>query len=448
MIKVFLYMFFIFSYLNIFALDNLVTKDFILRQKKLTKILKLKNGIPVVYKKMENTEVLSLAFVINYGYKDIEYELKESFDLMLDIMPQATQKYSKDKIKELTEQYNTYIKCKVKNDFSLCFMNTINDFFTPMFDVFASVIKAPLFLVENFNIAKTRYLYSLKSELESPFIISDELAASLFYTSKHPYFKPTEQSIVDLEKSVFDNMSVLYQKLINSKDFFITVVTSLDEQNLIKSLENKFGDLKYTKNKKYPKIVSAKYDPNNHIKYKYRDLPVTYVTIYFEIPSYVSDSRIPLQFMLNILQDRLFENIRTDKNLVYTISLDVSFYKAIGVGKIIFSSSNWKLVLDEVYKNINLLKKSKLSIEEFDNYKVEYVTSYYSSLETSSSLMQALIRNFYYFKAFKLYDIPFKINKLKFQEAQKVYNKFVKDFRIGILTPTQNNSSTKVNTQN
>lgn len=135
------------------------------------------------------------------------------------------------------------------------------------------------------------------------------------------------------------------------------------------------------------------------------------------------------------ISSRLFQKIREEKGLVYSIYSSQTLYQECGELGIFASTSNenveevYKLILDE----IDLIRNEYISLQEMHESKEQLKGSYMLDRESTSSRMMSngknlLMRN----KVDDEQDIIDYINNVEYQDVAKIIEKVFNKENIGV----------------
>ncbi len=173
----------------------------------------------------------------------------------------------------------------------------------------------------------------------------------------------------------------------------ISVVGSFDKKQLIDLLEEKFSGFINRQQKKDIKKLPV-FITDYAVKYK--DIEQVHLCIGLEGVPLTSDDLYPLLVMNNIfggsISSRLFQKIREDRGLAYSVYSYPSFYKALGLFTIYVAMNPAHItkVLRLIHKEIESLIKTGLTIEEMQKSKEQMKGNYILGLESTSSRMVAI----------------------------------------------------------
>lgn len=226
-------------------------------------------------------------------------------------------------------------------------------------------------------------------------LVHDLLAKNLF--NSHPLSYPilgSKKSVRSLTReSILDYFYTHY----NPENIVISVVGNIDERELTKSLERNFGKLKKSKNK-ILKDISMPFIKDNFVSQS-KNTEQLHLCLGLEGINQGSGDLYSLLVLNNIfggsMSSRLFQKIREDKGLAYSIYSYPSTYKDIG-SFTIYAGLNPNHIVDlsEIILNeIDEIKKNSFTEKEIYKSKEQLKGNYILGLESTSSRMSSYGRS-------------------------------------------------------
>ena len=182
----------------------------------------------------------------------------------------------------------------------------------------------------------------------------------------------------------------------NTDNIVLSFAGNFDENIILPKIEKCFSNIKGKTSQKN-KISDIKYS-TSFIK-KSKDIEQIHLSIGFPSLNISSKDYYTLSIINTIFGDgissRLFQNLREDKGLAYSIYSYNSSYEQAGLYNIYMAlnKNNLENSLIEIKKEINLICEKGISATELKNTKEQIKSSYLLSLENTSNIMHTLGRN-------------------------------------------------------
>ncbi|WP_073148639.1 M16 family metallopeptidase [Paramaledivibacter caminithermalis] len=254
----------------------------------------------------------------------------------------------------------------------------------------------------------------------------------------------TQDSIESLSKQDLVN----YMKTNYNRDSIaIAVAGSFDESNLIKELNRKFGWYAFESSDE--RNIEKPIFHSNYI-YRSKDIEQIHLCIGFNGVANDGDIIYPLYILNNIfggsMSSRLFQIIREEHGLAYSIYSHPSFYKNFGLFTIYVSlnPSQLKKVTELITIEINKLVNNYITKEELNRAKEQLKGNYILGLESTSSIMTMLGKYEIFGKKIKsIGEVLKSIDSVNMSDMENIINKIFKGdkFSLSIVGKLDENTT-------
>lgn len=413
----------------------LVSKQTIQRQKDLTSLHHLANGIPVILRSEASSKIALISIQFDYGLKDSKPGKKSVPGLMASLMARATKSYSKDEMSRLTEKYALPLGCSSGIDQSSCSMETVESYWDKTLPLLASVIKEPLFDPSDIKLYSDRSIAGAKKIQSDPEDFVNEIANRVYYPLGHPYTNPVFDQISELPNIGPLELSNSHLEMLDAQRMSVVVVSNLEPKKILKDLNDHFGQLKGNPNFKRFKVEYPENRSLKKVAFEFRDIPTSYIRIKFPTPNITHPDAIAMKLLFDVLAEEMHTEIRTKRGLSYAAHAATSQI-SIGHGVLAVSTPKPKEVIPVILSIIKRLQTKLLPQSQLNEYKKGFATSYLASGETHSSLAGSILGSWYYFgSAVSGYDFPTFLDKVTNKEIKKLASAYFKDMKIGFIGP-------------
>lgn len=230
---------------------------------------------------------------------------------------------------------------------------------------------------------------------------------------------PEELSLIELKKAIWEGTSFsfdtigkpenilnsnreklmdFYSKFYDTKNLIVSIYGNLEYDHVLEVI-----DKKIEKRSSYKNINFDIKEPifMNNVRIKNKETKQLHVSIGYKAPNVNSERYYKNIVLLNIIgggmSSRLFQKIREELGLVYAIySYNIS-YKQTGVNVIYFATNkeNLPLILKEIKKEFDNMKKNKIKKEEIERSKEFLIGNYLLRLENSIARSERNAISFY-----------------------------------------------------
>jgi zinc protease len=410
----------------------LVSSKTVQAQKQLTNTFQLKNGIPVVYRTIPDSDILQIKVLFSLGEKDLPKGKKSLLRWLTATMPMAAKDFPKEKMNEEVTKYSLEMACSASTETSSCDLGTVNDFFAESMAPFAAMITSPQLADQDLELQRERIAEATKQEKDNPPSYINHVVNRVFYRDGHPYRLTFDEIVAELAANKTSEVRELHGKFLDSSLMTIIVVGSIKQDVLSAGLEAAFGKVakRLYANQE---VKEPSFHPADRLEFEDRSLPTAYIRAKITVPSATAPDATASNLMFEILSQRMFEEIRSKRSLSYT-PFATSLYMTIGIGVVDVSTPKPKESLQVLAEVINDLKTKPLSEEEVEEYKRLYATRYFLTQESHQAMADGMAKYYHYFKSVDpLYEMPLKLSEVTNAQVQDMAKKYLKDFRIGVL---------------
>ncbi len=346
------------------------------------------NGLQVIVKPNSANEIVSAQLYIKGGSFNLNESTQGIEPLIFESAFKGSEHYSKETINTLLDRTAAQIVSNSNRDYTVVGMRCLNRFFDDIWDVFSDVILNPTFEEEEVELVRDQLLVGIRQQEDNPDSYLNELADNLFYR-EHPYrFDPQgiEESMAAI--SVEQMRDHLKSNLQTSK-LLLVVVGNVESDQIRQKVEETFGQLPRGN---YRYVLP---DPIVHeapmLKAVQRDLPTNYIEGYFSAPGLSDPDFYPMRMAMNILAWRVFEEVRTKRNLSYAPSAFFSNEFA-NRAAIYVTTVDPDTTIKVMLAELKRMQEEPVSAKDLDDRIAMYLTQYYLNNETNAAQAQFLAR--------------------------------------------------------
>jgi predicted Zn-dependent peptidase len=286
---------------------------------------------------------------------------------------------------------------------TICFNAKVLDEHLPIaVDVISDLVLNPTFEPRDIDREKGVILEEIKMDEDNPDYLVHEIFTQNFWKD-HPLGKPilgTKETVRALDQAaIIEN----FQTRFSPGSIIIAAAGSLIHEEFAQLVADRFLHLKPVPNGHIhpaPKI-SAKIITRNK-----KSLEQVQLCMGVPAPP-IGDEQRYISFILNTLlgggmSSRLFQKVREEQGLVYSIYSDLNPYSDTGCLCVYAGTSRESApkVVQSVLDEFKRLKNEPVSVEELERVKDQLKGSLMLSLESSTSRMSNLARQEMYFDRF------------------------------------------------
>jgi len=341
------------------------------------------NGLKVILKKNTANQVVVAQLYIRGGVMNLTPELAGIEPLLFDAAKQGTAKYPKEKINAELARMGTQIGNDVTRDYSVIQMRCVKTYFDLSWDIFSEVILNPALDPQEIELSREQLLNALRQRQDNPDSYLEWLGEAQFYKN-HPYaLDPlgTEESVSKI--TIAQMRQYLKDNLLTSK-LLLVIVGNVDKTELQNKVASAFGQLPIGNYKpQSPRLVKHQ---RAGVHTEAQQLPTNYIGGYFAAPSLRDKDYFAMRTAVAILNERIFEEVRTKRNLSYAPSAELEDLFA-NYGKLYVTTVSPDTTIKVMLQEVRRVQNRLLHAGALGGRINLANTSYY--LENETNLAQA-----------------------------------------------------------
>jgi predicted Zn-dependent peptidase len=327
----------------------------------------LSNGVSLFLINAGTEDVMRMEFIFRAGMvKEYLPMLASSTNMMLT---EGSEKYNSEELNSILDFYGIFLNLSVEKDNAGLTVYFLNKYIEKVLELIGEVLFRPVFPEKELNLLMQKRLARYKVAREKvQHLAMDQFFESVF-GPHHPYGRQAqEKDFTGMCPGLLADFHAKYY----TPEKMTVIISGRIHEHTVAFFEKYFGNMR-------SKEIYIE-DPENVIKgagqKKMHIEKAGAIQTALKIGSSTITKRHPdypgLKF-LNVLLggyfgSRLMKNIREEKGLTYGIhsslsSLDLAGYKVISTEAGI---KNHEMVADEIYKEINLLRKNPVGNDELE----------------------------------------------------------------------------------
>jgi zinc protease len=336
-------------------------------------------GIPVVFKPIQGNEVIAVRLYLKGGSANLTPDKSGIENFLTIAARRGTAKYSRDQFAAQSAATGTAIGSEVNPDYTVVSLQAIREHWDTAWDLFAQAARFPTFPDSEVELVRGQLLNQLQGRMDNPDAYLPVLANDLLYAG-HPYQQDPVGTLESIRAITAADLRRWHAERMSRENLLIVVVGNVSRDDLTRKIQATFGDLPATGGAARP--IPALPRPTAEVRVTERELPTNYIRGQFVTPDPGHRDYAAMRVGLDILADRLFEEVRTKRNLSYAVSAGLSqrrsnygllYVTAVDPGTTI------RVMLDEVDR----LKNEPISAERLAENVNTFLTGYWLGQETN-----------------------------------------------------------------
>jgi predicted Zn-dependent peptidase len=350
----------------------------------------LENGICVVGEENNYVRTVSIGIWIKNGSIDEKLSNNGISHFIEHMLFKGTAKRSSRDIADEMAQVGGRINAFTSKEYMCYYAHIIDSHFDVALDVLSDMICHSKFSPEEIEKEKGVILDELKMCQDTPEdIINDKLQNAIW--EGHPVSYDILGSEANIEAFERDEIKDYLSHHYVSDNMVISVVGKIDFDRVVSKLNKSFSSIKKSKGAKRDTLVPYK----KSIVTKNKDIEQTHIILSLPTISYESEESYTLNVLNTLIgsgmNSRLFQSIREEKGLVYSIYSYIETYKHGGLFNIYGASSPDKIpeVVTGIRAELDKILKKGFNNKELGRTKEQIKSNMIIGLENMDARMSS-----------------------------------------------------------
>jgi zinc protease len=346
------------------------------------------DGLRVLLKQTPGKPIVSAQLYLPGGLLDDTPQTVGLENLALGVAAQGgTAQLDRDAFKTRLDSMGSAIGATSGRDAAVISMRSIKPYFNQTWELFAQVLTSPAFDEKQLELDRAHTIEGLRTREDSPDQYLSTLANETFFQG-HPYAWQPEGTIDNVQSFTRQQLIDTYKALLTRERAFLIVVGDVDRPALEAAIKNQLAAIP-SGAWEAPALPDHNPGPPE-INIKARpELATNYVLGYFRAPAPDHPDYYPLLVAVNHLSDRLFEEVRTKRNLTYAVSAGIADRRD-NVGYLYTTAVDPNTTIRVIFSEIQTLQREPLSKKAFDDLISVFLTEQLMREETNSAQATSL----------------------------------------------------------
>lgn len=370
----------------------------------------LSNGLTILTERMEHVRSVSMGVWIKTGSRDERPELNGVSHFVEHMVFKGTKSRSAKNIAREVDAIGGNLDAFTSKE-TICFNVKVLDEHVPKaLDVLTDLVTYPLFAPDDIGRECKVILEEIKMDEDNPDMLVHEIFTQSFWKD-HPLGKPilgTRETVRRFDQgTLFD----FYGGRFQGGNMIFSAAGNLDHDAFVAMVAEKLAQLPAAPSSSGGLEASAR--PKVHariVSKQKKSLEQLQLCLGVPAPAVNDEQRYTAAMLNTILgggmSSRLFQNVREDRGLAYSIFSELSSFRDTGSLCVYAgtSSQNAEQVIRLTVEEFRRLKEQPAPEEELQRAKDQLKGNILLSLESSGALMSNLARQEMYFQRF--YAVP------------------------------------------
>ena len=395
----------------------------------------LPNGVKIVTERMPHLRSVALGIWVRSGSRRESPADNGISHFMEHMVFKGTKRRSAEDIARAFDSIGGHMDAFTSREMVSFNAKVLDEHLPLAFDVLADLVTHPVLRPDDIEKEKGVVLEEIKMDADNVEYQTHELFCRNFWKGD-----AIGRSILGTAKTVKaitpDSLRAHFKSTYIAPNLLVTAAGRTEHADIVKLTEATLGKL--PKRKPLPELPIAQTSPQISLKEK---KAVEQAHLCLGAPSFPMPhpQRFVAYTLNNILgggmSSRLFQNIREQQGLCYSIISELTSYRDTGCLAVYAGTSPETLrrVIDSIRHELTRLKNDPVSPEELRRSKDNLKGSIVLGLESTSSRMSNLARQEMFFgRHAEIEEILERIEAVTAAEVQQVANEFLNPAKMGL----------------
>lgn len=387
-------------------------------------------GIPVIHKPIAGNEVIAVRLYVKGGSGALSPDLAGIERFVGDVATHGTERFSKEEFAARAAATGTEIGGEALYDFSVVTLQSVAEYWDEAWELFTQAVLHPTFPPEEVELVREQILNQLRGREDDPDQYLALLANDLLYAG-HPYANDPLGTVEAIEKVSRDDLIAWHGSRLTKENLLFVVVGNVPWSDLETKIADAFGDI--APGGEGAEELAPNVPGPADLTTVERDLPTNYVRGHFAAPSPGESDYAALRVGIDILSDRLFEEIRTKRNLTYAVFSGLSQRQA-NYGLLYVTAVEPDTTLKVMFSEVERLKREPITEERLGESVTVFVTQYWMGQETNMGQAAALgtfeLVGGGWERADEFVD---RVRAVRPEDIQRVAERYLRDIHFAVL---------------
>lgn len=355
-----------------------------------------------------------------------------ALNLLMDSLPKGIPSHSKEEIDRIITQTGAVFSVEARQDSIELSLKCLKKYLPTLLPIISEMIRVPLLEKDEVELVRRQMTAALKSEMEHPDGVLSMMNHKSFFKN-HPYYNRAAGYLDSLPKIKLEEIKELLPQVFNKQNIFFTIIGNLSKDEAKNFVSSYFGNL--PEGKRAPTAPATITNESGKVDFEKFDSPTTYFMARYKGPALPNEDYPALTMAMQILDNRLFEEVRTKRALTYSVSAGLGS-SIVNSGVLYVSSTQLQEAVKVIFDEVKKIQTENIPAPELTNQIRKFISSWFLSREAPTS--QARVFTYYEILGLGWKESNKFIERLKQvtpDQVKAAAQKYLKDFTVTVVGP-------------
>ncbi len=345
-------------------------------------------GIPVILRRVGANNVVAANLYLLGGARQLTTATQGIENFLLEATERGTAKYPRDVLRNKMALLGSAIGISPGVDWTVIGLRSTVANFDSTWAILADRLIAPTLNPAEVELVREQFVTGVRQRKDSPDALLNYLSDSIAFAG-HPYALDVIGTEATLSKfTVADLKAYRAEQLVTSR-MLLVVVGNVSRTKVEKLVRESIGRLPrgaYTWS-----LPTAPAEQKGAYVTERKALPTNYLQGYFHGPSASSPDYAALRLACAVLSGRLFNEVRSKRNLTYSVNAPF-VERALSMGGLYVTTTSPDEVLSIMLDQIRQLKEGEITTDGLERLVQQFIVTYFLDNETNADQANMLAR--------------------------------------------------------
>lgn len=342
----------------------------------------------------------------------------------------GTQAHPKDEFNALLDSMGSSVSAFSDRDFSGYTMQSTVEHFEPTWELMLETALSPAMPEAELKLQRQRHLADIQTLKDDPDRLVSEVASKLLFVD-HPYENLQLGTAENVARFTLEEVKAYQKSMLHPQDMTVVVVGNVPVDALIERVQ-RLNEIPQEAARPHKSLGPFK-DTGSALEVEKKAIPTNYVFGLFPAPAPGDADYETMLVAMKYLSDRLFEEVRTRRNLTYAVSAGLSD-RRVNYGVLYVTAVDPDKTMPVIFREIERLRNGDFSAEDLEESRNVFITRHYMALETNASQASLLARSHLIAGDWKRFATSIdRLKAVTASDVERVAQEYLKDYRFGIV---------------
>lgn len=339
-------------------------------------------GIPVIWKPITANEVIAVQLYLKGGSANLTPRTAGIERFIGAAGPLGTTRYTKDQFSALATATGAEFNTDAGEDFTVFSVRGAQAHWGETWDLFTQAVLHPLFPESELPVARDQLLNGLRQRQDDADQYLAMLSDSVLFAG-HPYAIDPEGTVASIGALTRADLAAWHRTRMTKENLLLVVVGNVSRADLEAKVAAAFGTLP-ARGGRWVAAPALTGPAKGSVTVVARALPTNYVQGVFPTPNPGDSDFAAVRVATDLLSDRLFEEVRTKRNLTYAVYAGLDGAR-VNHGLLYVTAVDPDTTVKVMLNEVRRLQNEAITVTQIGANVNTYLTNYFLRQEANMS---------------------------------------------------------------